>query len=238
MPTRQIGLLSALLLLALALPIQARTLETAFGPVSIEGTPNRIVALHEGALDTALALEFKPVAAVSTRGADSVASYVSERAGGIAIVGKPREINLEAIASQRPDIILAGPLLSKTEYQRLSKIAPTFVPIQEGLERGQWKQLTRFYARALGAENKADALIAQIQSRAEQLAEQVHGQTNEALVVRWMPQGAVVMSDQVFSSDILASAGFTVDDKGLVSKTRPHSDPLSLENLGLVDRDW
>src|SRR5699024_11574851 len=106
MPTRQIGLLSALLLLALALPIQARTLETAFGPVSIEGTPNRIVALHEGALDTALALEFKPVAAVSTRGADSVASYVSERAGGLASVGKPSGIRPGASAAQRPATLL------------------------------------------------------------------------------------------------------------------------------------
>src|SRR5699024_2806114 len=126
----------------------------------------------------------------------------------------------------------------RTQYKRLSHIAPTFVPEQDDIERGQWQELTRFYAHALGQQDKAQQLLDDINARAQELSARIGDDAPDAMVVRWMPQGPVVMSDQIFSSDVLASAGFNVDDNNLVGDSRPHSDPLSLEILSRIDGDW
>ena len=60
----------------------------------------------------------------------------------------------------------------------------------------------------------------------------------DTALVRWMPQGPLVMSEGLFSATVLASAGFEVEDAELVKAGRPHSQPLSQENLSLMDRRW
>ena len=86
--------------LVLALGAQAYSVETANGPVEVPESPERIVTLHEGALDAALATGQLPVAAVTTRGGDGVARYIEAHldvhhpGSELAIVGVVREINL------------------------------------------------------------------------------------------------------------------------------------------------
>nr|WP_236645319.1 ABC transporter substrate-binding protein [Aidingimonas lacisalsi] len=219
---------------------QARTLDTAFGDVEIEGEPQRVVTLYEGALDVAMTAGVTPVAAIMTRGGEGVARYLKDRVGDIAIVGTARETNIEAVVAQSPDVILASPRLSREQYALLADIAPTVVPRTEGFSPDAWKGEARLFGRALGHETEVDVAIEEIERRAEDLAEslQDNGQPLGAHLVRWMPQGPLVMSDQLFSTGLLAATGFDVDDGGLVPEGRPHSDPLSLENLAQVDNDW
>ncbi|MGO1501481.1 MAG: hypothetical protein ACTHWH_09415 [Marinobacter sp.] len=78
-----------------------RNVETAFGPVAINGQPERVVTLYEGALDTALAVGANAVGAVITRGGSDVADYIQSKAGDVAIVGAPAETNIEAVIAAR-----------------------------------------------------------------------------------------------------------------------------------------
>lgn len=239
---RRHGLATLLVGLALgaaltALPAVARTLDTAYGKVTIDGQPERVVTLYEGALDSALTAGVTPLAAVTTRGGDGVARYLQDRVGDIAIVSTSRELNLEAVVAQRPDIILASSRLPEEQYRLLSQIAPTFVPDVEPFTSDSWKQEARFYAHALGRVAPVDATIDAIEQRAAKLRSNPATQASASLV-RWMPQGALVMSPMIFSSTLLEASGFAVSGGDIVKSGRPHSDPLSLENLSHIDSDW
>ncbi|MCS4505409.1 ABC transporter substrate-binding protein [Arhodomonas aquaeolei] len=240
------GILAMTLVFMVALaatPVaDARTVVTAYGEVDIDGTPQRVVTLYEGALDAALAVDVAPVGAVTTRGGDGVAGYIQDRAGDVAIVGTPRETNVEAVLAQRPDLILASPRLPRAQYELLSGIAPTVVPDVQGFRADAWKDEARLYARALGQTPAMDEAIARVENRAARIAsavtERYNADDRTAYLVRWMPQGPMVMSSRLFATGLLGAAGFDVETAGLVGGDRPHSDPLSLEALSRIDGDW
>ncbi|WP_420827849.1 ABC transporter substrate-binding protein [Billgrantia antri] len=235
---------SLLLVTALMLPLTAwaaRSVHTAFGEVALPDTPKRVVTLHEGALDTALAVGITPLGAVTTRGGDGVARYIEAHLGEErpAIVGVVREINLEAVLALEPDLILAPPQLSEAQYRLLSRMAPTVVPLSEGLDPELWRDETRLYAQALGRGAEIEVILEQVDARAAEIAEDKAGdESPSAVVVRWMPQGPMVMSDQLFTAGLLRASGVAIHDAGLTSEGRPHSDTLSLENLARLEADW
>lgn len=218
------------------------TVTTKYGNIQVNDNVSRVVVLSEDALDSAIALGVKPLGAVATRGGDSVAEYIQERANGVKIVGTSRQNNLEAIAAQRPDLILASASLSQDQYNILSKIAPTVVPISPGMVSDGWITLARVYANALNKSAEMDIILNNIAEREENLKAAITTHVPEgkrtAALARWMPQGPIVMSSQIFASDVLASTGFVINDAGVIKEGRPHSSPLSLENLSKVDSDW
>ncbi|MCC5881919.1 MAG: iron-siderophore ABC transporter substrate-binding protein [Halomonas sp.] len=226
------------------LPLTAwaeRSVETAFGEVMVPVSPERVVTLYEGALDVALAAGITPLGAVTTRGGDGMARYIEAHLGEQrpAIVGVVREINLEAVLALQPDLILAPPQLAEAQYRLLSRMAPTVVPLTVGLEPEAWRDETRLFAQALGREAEIDAALEQVDARAAEIAERLAAdEAPNAVLVRWMPQGPMVMSDQLFTAGLLRASGVAIHDADLTNEGRPHSDPLSLENLSRVDAEW
>ena len=92
------------------LPLQAseRTLDSANGPLTLSGTPQRVVALGDSTLDAALSLGVQPVGTLASRGGNDVPDYLKAKAGAITLVGSVREPNLEAILRLQPDLVLAS----------------------------------------------------------------------------------------------------------------------------------
>ncbi|MCK0715629.1 ABC transporter substrate-binding protein [Chromohalobacter sarecensis] len=223
--------------LSATLPASATTLETAFGSVEVDDDPSRVVTLYTGALDTALTTGMTPLGAVATRGGDGVPAYLSDATGDISIVGTPRETNIEAVAALKPDLILASPQLSESQYQLLSRIAPTVVPDVTPYQMDSWEQEAQVYGKALGQLDAVNEAIDEVDAQTQAIREDV-ADSPTASLIRWMPQGAIVMAPQIFSNTLLARSGFTVDDGDTVKEGRPHSDPLSLENLSKIDNDW
>lgn len=219
-----------------------RTIETAYGPVTLEGSPERVVTLYEGALDAAIASGVEPVGAIITRGGDHVAGYIQPQAGDLAIVGTPGETNLEAVIALQPDLILASSRLSKEQYRLLSRIAPTIVPDFSPFQPETWKQETRLFAKALNRIDAGEQALTRVANRTHEVAELVARKSmdndRKTALIRWMPQGPLVMARGLFSASILQATGFRVDDAGIVQAGRPHSRPLSQENLGLIDHQW
>lgn len=227
---------------SLASVAQARTLDTAYGDVEVSDAPERIVTLYEGALDAALAAGVTPVGAVTTRGGDNVAEYVEAHLNGERpeIVGVVREINIEAVLAQQPDLILAAAQLPEEQYQLLSRIAPTVVPHAQPLAFDNWKAEARLYGQALNREAEIDDAIATVDQRISELAAAIDDANagGTAVLARWMPNGPMVMSKELIATGLLAKVGVEVRDAGLVAEGHPHSDILSLENLSQVDGDW
>lgn len=225
-----------------AVTADTRSLDTAFGPLEISGQPKRIVTLYEGALDTALAIGANTVGAVITRGGNHVADYIKPAAGNINIVGTPGETNIEAVLAAQPDLILAAPRTSEQQYRLLSRLAPVLVPDIPMFQADTWKRETRLFAQAMGRAAQAEQVIKQIEARIADVAslvrERIPADQRDAALVRWMPQGPLVMANGLFSASILQATGFRLSSNDLIKPGRPHSEPLSLENLSGLDQNW
>ncbi|MCL7929517.1 ABC transporter substrate-binding protein [Halomonas llamarensis] len=240
--TLRSGIVGLLLSGCLVSAVEARTLDTAYGEVDVTDTPERVVTLYEGALDASLAAGVMPLGAVTTRGGDNVAEYIDAHLGDKrpAIMGVVREINLEAVLEQRPDLILAPARLTQAQYQLLSRIAPTVVPPTQPMAPDNWKDEARLYGDALNRLDAIEDAINAVDERAAEIAGalEASGVDGNAFVVRWMPGGPMVMSKNLFAAGLLTQVGLTVEDAGLVGERGVHSDVLSLENLSQVDGDW
>jgi iron complex transport system substrate-binding protein len=221
---------------------ETRTVESAYGPVQINGQPGRVVTLYEGALDAALAVDANAVGAVITRGGSDVAEYIKSEAGDIAIVGAPAETNIEAVIAARPDLILAPPRINQQQVALLSRIAPVVASNVPMFQPDSWERETRLFAKAMGREAEAEKVIGQVKERISEVAQVVSAKIpagqRDAALVRWMPQGPLVMAEGLFSASLLQAVGFELTDKDLVKEGRPHSEPLSLENLSSMDQSW
>src|SRR5690625_1009970 len=230
--------LSALLLGAnMAHAQNERQLDTVYGTVTVSGQPERVVVLDEGALDTALSVGVQPIAALASRGGSDVAQYLQEYlTAPIEIESTVREPNIEAIFRLRPDLILASVETNEALYKKLSRIAPTVVPERENTFT-DWKTTVRLFGYALDKENEIEKKLADID---EQL-EAMHAYWNEpqtVSVVRWNPQGPIMMSGKLFTGQLIRAAGLETLPLANDLGQRPHSDTLSLENLVQIDADW
>lgn len=222
-------------LLAAPAHAQQQTLDTAYGPVKVKQDPQRVITLDEGALDTVLALGMQPVGSVAARGGTDVPAYLQPHAKNVPIVGVAREPNLEAILSQRPDLILAPPGLEKRVYDVLSRMAPTIVPSTPST--APWQERNALYVTALGKEAEMQERVKQVQDRIESLRPRIKPGATFS-VVRWNPQGPLAMSSGLITGQLLTALGMKGSDITSQLGERPHSDILSLENLGAVDADW
>ncbi|HEY9279150.1 MAG TPA: iron-siderophore ABC transporter substrate-binding protein [Eoetvoesiella sp.] len=227
-----IGLLGTSQALAQDLP---RMLDTAYGNVRVEGSPKRVIALSESALDTALTLGIQPVGAVASRGSDKVSDYLQEKIQKIGIVGTARELNLESILALQPDLILAPNTTSKEIYAKLSMLAPTVVPATGSQD--EWQATVALYADALGKSEAIQTRFKDLEQRLQALRAKLPADQTVS-VVRWNPQGPMIMSSQIFTGQLLSSLGFNSSELANSLGTKPHSDILSLENLGKIDADW
>lgn len=223
------------LLLALPLHASERTLDSAYGSLKLSGTPQRVVALGDSALDAALSLGVQPVGTLASRGGDDVPDYLKAKAGQIALVGSVREPNLEAILRLQPDLVLASGDLSRELYAKLSLMAPTVVPTGNALQN--WRETYMTYAQALGMEEQGQQRIAEIDKRSAELRQRLP-QGQQISVVRWNPQGPVIMSSHLFVGQLLSNLGLRANELAATQAQKPHSDVLSLENLSRINADW
>lgn len=226
-------------LIALIGQVQASTrmIETANGPIKIEGDVQRVITLDETALDVALSVGVQPIGTLATRGGTDVAPYLQAHLQGeIVLLGSPREPNLEAILRLRPDLILVPATFSEVFYQKLSKIAPTIQP-QGSVISTDWQSISRTYAAALNKtaalEEKLSLIDQQLVAYRKRVIAPLH-----ISIVRWNPQGPIVMSSKLFAGQILKQAGLSSITLAYEVERTPHSDTLSLENMVQADGDW
>lgn len=218
------------------------TVDTKYGPVTVKDNIKTVVTLHEGALDVMSAINFPVAGSVATRGSESISEYLADRQPNIHIVSSARETNLEAVIKEQPDVILASNALSKEQYMILSKIAPTIVPEWGTTVQGAWRNEARLFGKVVGHSDDVEQVLKAVDERAAKLKQRVEQQIpadqRQVYVARWMPQGPMVMSKDLFAGSLLALTGFEPQDGGLLKEGRPHSSILSLENIGVIDQDW
>src|SRR3546814_20488537 len=99
------------------------------------------------------------------------------------VVGLIEEPNLEAIAAQRPDLILGAKVRHEALYEELSGIAPPVFTESSGTN---WKEGLAVTAAALGATDAAEGLLAAAEARADEIGGAVRAPDLAASTVRFL----------------------------------------------------
>lgn len=145
------------------------TIDTQFGPVTVEEPPQRVVALGWSDAETALVLGVAPVGASDWLGfgGTGVGPWSPPYPTPPTILGTT-QLDYEAVAALRPDLILdtrsSG---DQQRYDTLSRIAPTVGP-PPGLAAAYgttWRQQMDMVSRALGKPQEGRQQIAGLEER-------------------------------------------------------------------------
>ena len=217
----------------------ARTFTDAQGhTLDLPAHPTRVVALSELTLDSALALDVRPVGTTAGRGQGTISSYLLERAKGIESVGILAQPSIEKVAALHPDLILTDgtATLDPSVLDKLRRIAPTVFVSKTGQD---WRVAFQSAADALGRHDEGVAKLREFDARVADIKSRLGSNAGaEVSIVRWGGIGlpAVIMKE--------LSASRTLTALGLKRPTFQdqegpgHSVPVNYEDLELLDGDW
>ena len=216
------------------------TVPTAFGEVTVDGEPTRVVALGWGDAETALALGVQPVGASDwlAFGGDGVGPWAEGGYDEAPELIDTLEPSYEAIAALQPDLILdTKSPATQDRYDKLSAIAPTI-----GQPTGADPYLTssadqlEMVGQALGRTEEAAELQAQVdQAFADAAAAHPEFDGTEVAVAAYTSEGfgAYVQGD--VRVDFMEQLGFVTKPAIQALATDSFSVPVSEEQLPLLD---
>lgn len=185
---------------------EVREIEHAMGKTTIKGVPQRVVILTNEGTEALLALGMKPVGAVNSWTGDPWYEHITKDMEGVTPVGEESQVNLEAIAALKPDLILGNKMRQEKVYQQLSAIAPTV--FSETL-RGQWKDNFQLYAKALNLEEKGNEVLGAFDTRIADLKQKFADKLSmKVSIVRFMPGVIRLYQKDSFSGIIFNDIGF------------------------------
>ncbi|MEU0810405.1 iron-siderophore ABC transporter substrate-binding protein [Streptomyces sp. NPDC005970] len=210
-----------------------RTIDHAMGKTELKAQPKRVVVLDVGELDNVVSLGIKPVGLAPTEGSPELPSYLKKEAGSPKNVGTINNLNLEAIAGLKPDLILGSQLRAADKYDELSKIAPTVFSIRPGFT---WKQNYLLNASALDKTAEAKAKLADYDKKIKVLDEKLGDKKPTVSMVRFMPDGVTrLYANASFIGTILKDAHIprpkNQDIEDLAAE-------ISAENIDQADADY
>lgn len=183
---------------------EPRVVEHAMGSTTIEGTPQRVVVLDTGELDSAIALGVKPVGAVEAIAGEGLPAYLGDAVDGIELVGTIEQPSIEAIAALRPDLILSSKTRHEAIYDELARVAPTVFTEEVGVT---WKENFALHAEALGLTDEAATLQEEYETAAAALADELGEDAPAMSVVRSVGDEVRIYLNANFLGTILKDAG-------------------------------
>ncbi|WP_433946642.1 ABC transporter substrate-binding protein [Paenibacillus sp. SN-8-1] len=205
----------------------------AMGEEKLNGIPQRVVVLDNGALDNLLALGVKPVGAPTVQLEEPYPAYLRSQAEGITNIGTIDEPNLETIASLKPDLILGSKDTHEKIFDKLKRLAPTVYVESLGYT---WKDNLKLQAAALGKEAEADKLLGAYTDRLAQFKDQMGDKLANTTVSVLRPR-----TDHVRVYLRQSFSGIIVEDAGLKRPVTQQADEfaskLTEEQVANMDGD-
>lgn len=202
----------------------------AMGTTEVPANPQRVVVLDTGELDSVLALGVTPVGATSPVANGPLPTYLTDRTAGVTNLGTQSDLNLEALAGLRPDLILSNKVRHEPIYPQLSAIAPTVFAERVGVA---WRENLQVAARALGREAEAERILAEYRTKAKETGAKFAPGTTISMV-RFTGGSVRLYGEGSFIGTILADAGLARPASQRVSTTFAEVSP---EQIGQADGD-
>jgi iron complex transport system substrate-binding protein len=215
-----------------------------YGTTTIDEAPQRIVTVGLTDQDTAIALGTVPVGITQwfdthERG---VGAWAEDELGDATpeVLNFDDGVSAEPIAALQPDLILGVySALTEQEYDVLSQIAPTVAQPEEYVDYGvPWQEQTVIIGRALGQQDEAEALVADVEARFAAVRAD-HPEFEGATGVVASPyQGTVsVYSPEDPRGRFLTDLGFVLPSDLEALAGDHFAAELSTENVDLLDVD-
>lgn len=160
---------------------EARAVQHALGEATVPPNPARIVAITgQMDLDALLALGLQPVAAGANFEDDTAVNpWSADRLGEDVEIFKFRpEVNVEQIATFRPDLIIGHRGWLEPVYDQLAQVAPTVVvPYDGGVDGADamWRAPLRIVARAVGQEARGEQILSELDATIAAARERLSG---------------------------------------------------------------
>ncbi len=218
------------------------TVSTAFGDVTVEEEPARVVALGWSDAETALALGVQPVGASDWLGfgGEGVGPWAEGLYDEAPEIVETLEPSFEQIAALRPDLILDTRSDGTQErYEALSAIAPTIgQPEGAGPYQTTWQQQLDLVGSALGRAEAARSLEDEVGREFEDAAAahpEFAGRSVAVAAYTSAGWGAYVRGDS--RVDFLEQLGFTNAPAVQEQAAENFYVPISEEQLPLLDAD-
>ncbi|PEL04099.1 iron siderophore-binding protein [Bacillus toyonensis] len=182
------------------------TVEHAMGKTEVPANPKRVVILTNEGTEALLELGVKPVGAVKSWTGDPWYPHIKDKMKDVKVVGDEGQVNVETIASLKPDLIIGNKMRHEKVYEQLKAIAPTV--FSETL-RGEWKDNFKFYAKALNKEKEGQKVLADYETCMKDLKGKLGDKVNQEIsMVRFMPGDVRIYHGDTFSGVILKELGF------------------------------
>ena len=225
---------------AQAFPVKV---EHKFGTTEIPSEPKRVVTVGYTDQDAVLALGVVPVGV-----GDFLGGYKwRERPWAQGALGgaEPKvvsgqQINFEAVAAQRPDLIIAiNAGLKQGDYDRLSRIAPTVGQSGDYIDFGMpWEEQTELVGRALGREDEAREVVAEVEAKFESVRK-AHPEFagKSAILAYGGPDGYGAYASQDTRSRFLVDLGFKTPERVDELAGDTFFVEFSQEQFRLMDQD-
>lgn len=209
------------------------TVEHAMGSTTLEKTPEKIVILTSEGTEALIELGITPVGAVKPTTQDTFYDHVADKLKDVKIVGTELEVNVEAIAALKPDLIIGNKMRQEQIYDQLNAIAPTV--FAETL-RGNWKENFELYAKAVNKAEKGNEVIAAYDSRIADMKEKLGDKVNQKIsMVRFMAGDVRIYQKDTFSGVILDQLGFQRPDSQNVDEFAIRN--VTKEQIPLMEGD-
>ncbi|MFE3139588.1 ABC transporter substrate-binding protein [Streptomyces scopuliridis] len=209
-----------------------RTITHAMGTTELKKRPERVVVLDVGEFDNVVSLGVEPVGYAPTEGDESIPSYLRKGAGSPKSVGTINNLNLEAIAGLKPDLILGSQLRAADKYKALSAIAPTVFSIRPGFT---WKENYLLNAQALDRTAQAKAELAAYDKKAAALGTEIGADKPTVSMVRYMPDRLRLYAKASFIGTILDDAGLPRPKNQQINDLAVEISPEKIDD---ADADW
>lgn len=212
------------------------TVETAYGDITLDKKPERIIAFNVAAIDTLSELGAPVLAYPSRQGEASEEEmtdtypWLEGRLTGtldnnlMDASGLP---NAEVIASYEPDLIIFGSYsgVDDAVYRQLSSIAPTYIgAVKDSAD--SWQHLLEVSGEMTGTQDSAAQALTQIEGEFAAMRERLPGLQGKTYRVAGYWEGTL---------NLYGEPTGWLDNLGLVSAE--DTVELSLENLEQADSD-
>ncbi|MDQ0198901.1 ABC transporter substrate-binding protein [Neobacillus ginsengisoli] len=182
------------------------TVKHEMGTTTIKGTPKRVVILTNEGTEALLAMGITPVGAVKSWTGNPWYDHIADKMKNVKVVGTESEVNVEAIAALKPDLIIGNKMRQEKIYDQLSAIAPTV--FAETL-RGDWKENFKLYAKAVNKVEKGNEILKNYDSRIADLKGKLGDKLKmKVSMVRFMAGDVRIYHKDTFSGVILDELGF------------------------------
>ncbi len=221
------------------------TIDHKYGSTTVESARQRIVTVGLKEQDDCVALGVVPVGSTTWFDLGKSKLFGPWATPALAAAPEPKVltdtdgIQFEKVAELQPDLIIgiySG--MTKSDYEKLSKLAPTIAPLKEYEEWGvPWDAQATVVGQALGRPQQMTVLVADAKKRVQAVKDANPEFAGKTALAATPWEGVFVYGSQDPRCRLLADLGFSLPaDLDKVTKSAWGGD-LSDESVELLDVD-